>query len=102
MRVMAIESWHSYPSIFSLGHKAIAELFLDPVTVEEKVETSPRDIGPLLMEVAVDIEKECKDEILASLWSWAWPHLRRRVAHGLPEWYKERLLEQQFETKQPT
>ena len=61
------------------------------------LETSPRDIGPLLTEVGVDVEKECKDEILASLWAWAWPHLRRRVAHGLPEWYKEYLLAKQFE-----
>lgn len=64
-----------------------------------KLEGSPRDIGPLMVEAAADIEKECKDEILADIWSWAWPHLRRRVAHGIPEWWKERLLEKQFEAK---
>lgn len=32
-------------------------------------------------------------------WTSYWPHLRRRVAHGLPEWYKDRLLESQFEPK---
>lgn len=52
-----------------------------------------------MVEAAADIEKECKDEILADIWSWAWPHLRRRVAHGIPEWWKERLLEKQFEAK---
>lgn len=64
-----------------------------------KLEGSPRDIGPLMVETALDVEKECKDEILAMIWSWAWPHLKRRVAHGLPDWWKERLLEKQFEAK---
>ena len=30
------DSWHSYPSIFAMGHRALKELFLDPVIVEEK------------------------------------------------------------------
>jgi len=34
------DSWHSYPSIFALGHRALAELLLDPVIVEEKVDGS--------------------------------------------------------------
>lgn len=35
-----MSSWHSYPSIFNLGHAAIAELLLDPVVIEEKVDGS--------------------------------------------------------------
>jgi hypothetical protein len=31
---------HSYPSIFNLGHKAVNELLLDPVLIEEKVDGS--------------------------------------------------------------
>jgi len=61
-----------------------------------KLESTPRDIGALMKEVQVDVEKECRDEVLDVLWRWAWPHLRRRVNHGLAEWYKERLLEKQF------
>lgn len=61
-----------------------------------QIEGSPRDIGLLMREVAPDIEKECEQEIKDKLWAWAWPHLRRGVIRGLPEWYKERLLEQQF------
>ena len=38
-------SWHSYPSIFALGHRALAELFLDPVVVEEKVDGSQFSFG---------------------------------------------------------
>ena len=61
-----------------------------------QIEGSPRDIGLLMREVAPDIEKECEAEIKDKLWAWAWPHLRRGVIRGLPEWHKERLLEQQF------
>ena len=38
-------SWHSYPSIYSLGHKAIAELFNDPVIVQEKIDGSQFSCG---------------------------------------------------------
>ena len=39
------DSWHSYPSVFSLGHKAIAELFLDSVVVQEKIDGSQLSMG---------------------------------------------------------
>lgn len=62
-----------------------------------QIEDSPRDIGLLMKEVAPDVEKECSEEIKDKLWQWAWPHIRRGIIRGLPEWYKERLLEKQFE-----
>ena len=40
-----MDSWHSYPSIFAIGHKALAELLLDPVIVEEKVDGSQFSFG---------------------------------------------------------
>lgn len=40
-----MESWHSYPSTFALGHKALAELLLDPVLVEEKIDGSQFSFG---------------------------------------------------------
>ena len=39
------DSWHSYPSIFALGHRALSELLLDPVVVEEKVDGSQFSFG---------------------------------------------------------
>lgn len=39
------DSWHSYPSIFALGHRALQELLLDPVVVEEKVDGSQFSFG---------------------------------------------------------
>jgi hypothetical protein len=40
-----MNSWHSYPSIFAIGHRALAELLLDPVIVEEKVDGSQFSFG---------------------------------------------------------
>lgn len=62
-----------------------------------QITDSPRDIGPLLKEVGEDVERECESEIKQILWDYAWPQLRRRIIHGLPEWYKELLLKKQFE-----
>lgn len=62
-----------------------------------KIDGSVRDIGALIKEVSSDIEKECADEIKDRLFRFAWPHIRRKVTAGLPEWYKDQLLRQQFE-----
>lgn len=58
-----------------------------------KLEQSPKDIAALLGEVEADIEKECEEQIKAALWKWAWPKIARGTKAGLPEWYKNRLLE---------
>jgi hypothetical protein len=57
-----------------------------------------QDIGPLIQEIPRDVEKECKPEIMEALWKWAWPHIKRAVTRGFPEWYKEKLLEKAFES----
>jgi len=31
---------HSYPSVYAIGHKAIEEIFLGPVLIEEKIDGS--------------------------------------------------------------
>lgn len=61
-----------------------------------ELEDSPRDIGKLIHEIPEDVQKECEEEIKAVLFAWAWPHLRRSVGRGSPEWYKEQLLKRQF------
>lgn len=58
---------------------------------------SPKDIGPLIGEVWEDIQREEGEAIKEALFKWAKKDLARGVVRGLPEWYKERLLEQQFE-----
>ena len=67
------------------------------LTEAGQIENSPRDIGLLIREVWPDIAKECKEEIVEKLWEWAESHLRRGMTRGLPEWYKQKLLDSQFE-----
>ena len=55
---------------------------------------TPADIGNLIKEVFNDIREECELDIKERLWMWAWPGIKRGVTNGLPQWYKQRLLEQ--------
>ena len=61
-----------------------------------ELEDSPRDIGKLIKEVPEDVLKECRDEIAQALFDYAWPQIRRGINGGLPEWYKQQLLDRQF------
>lgn len=61
------------------------------------IEGSPRDIGQLMKEVPLDIEKECADDIKERLYRWAMPQIKRIATAGLPEWYKQQLLSAQFD-----
>lgn len=40
-----MSSWHSFPSIYNLGHKAVENLLKGPVLVEEKVDGSQFSFG---------------------------------------------------------
>lgn len=61
-----------------------------------KLEDSPKDIGLLIREIPEDIEKEEAEAIKAALYAWAWPKIRRGVATGVAEFYKDQLLKAQF------
>lgn len=65
-----------------------------------RLESSPRDIGLLLAETQRDVLNECRAEISNRLFDHAWGTIRRGIVRGLPEWYKQRLLAQQFEEEQ--
>ena len=73
-------------------NKAVQHL-RDAGTLEE----SPRDIGPLMKEVHTDIDKECLELIADKLLTWAVPKVKRGVAAGIAEWWKDELLKLQFE-----
>jgi hypothetical protein len=60
------------------------------------LEGSPRDIGNLIKEVQLDVAKECEDEIKEMLYKHAKQHILRGISAGLPEWYKEQLMKEQF------
>lgn len=55
------------------------------------------DIGPLIREIPEDVLKEEKDYITETLFKWAWPHIKRSLTYGFPQWYKDKLLARAFE-----
>lgn len=55
---------------------------------------SPKDIGPLIHRVSQDITEEEKENIKEFLWREFGKVLLRESTHGLPEWYKGRLLKE--------
>jgi hypothetical protein len=60
---------------------------------------SPADIGNLMKYVSKDVLEECKDGIKEKLFKYAWSKISRKLCGGLPEWYKKKLAEKQFENK---
>jgi ATP-dependent RNA circularization protein (DNA/RNA ligase family) len=58
---------------------------------------TPRDIGPLIKEVQTDISAEEREYIAERLLGWALPKVLRGASGGVAEWYKQQLLEAQFE-----
>lgn len=69
---------------------------------EGKLENSPTDIGSLIKEVQQDIKAENEDEIKSLLFTYAWPHIKRQIVKGLPEWYKQKLLDKVFDNLKTT
>lgn len=61
-----------------------------------ELEGSPRDIGALIREIAVDVQEECAEEIKEILFRHFWPQVRRGIVKGAAEWYKEKLAEAVF------
>jgi hypothetical protein len=66
-----------------------------------QIEDSPRDIGLLFREVPTDVLQECEAEIKDQLFALAWPKIQRGITAGLAEWYKDQLLQMQFEREAP-
>lgn len=73
-------------------HKALQHL-----RENDKLDESPKDIGPLIREVIADVALECTEDIKDELFAWAWRDVSRMVTHGLPEWYKRKLMENVLE-----
>lgn len=61
-----------------------------------KLTNTPKDIGILIAEVKRDISEEEIDEIKNFLWREFGSELLRRAGAGLPEWWKQRLLQESF------
>jgi len=67
-----------------------------------RLENSPRDISMLIKETQADILKEEEENIKDALWNYAKGHVMRGCVRGLPEYYKELLLKEQFNDKDAT
>lgn len=61
-----------------------------------ELEHSPKDIGKLIKEVRKDIVEEEKENIKDFLWKEFSEELLRASIKGLPEWYKEKIMEEMF------
>lgn len=68
--------------------KAVQHLTEDGVLVGEM-----RDIGLLVKEIQDDTLDESKDEILAALYEWISPQIRKGVVSGFSQWYAGVLAE---------
>ena len=58
-----------------------------------KLAEEPRDIGELIKRVHKDIEEEEMENIKADFYAMFIKDIKRMASSGLPEWYKDRLLE---------
>lgn len=63
------------------------------LTEAGELENEPRDIPKLLKEVNRDVFEECAQEIRDKLFKHFWKQISRGLTRGLPEWYKETLME---------
>jgi len=69
---------------------------LQHLAEEGKLTHTPKDIGLLIKEAKDDIVKEEMEQIKDLLWKHFSGKILRGATAGLPEWYKEKLVERQF------
>ena len=58
---------------------------------EGKLTQSMKDVGPLMKELASDLQEECHDEIKAVLWPKIWKQIVKGISRGMPEYYRMNL-----------
>jgi hypothetical protein len=57
---------------------------------------TPKDIGPLMKELGIDLNTEARPVVAEELVNHFWKDIQRKATAGFAEWYKEQLLQQQF------
>jgi hypothetical protein len=60
---------------------------------KEELISDAKDIGTIIKEVIRDTEEECSDLIKEKLYSIYIKDIKRELTRGLPEWYKNKLIE---------
>lgn len=58
---------------------------------------SPKDIGPILKEIQMDVDRECRQEIMDQLYEAAIPQMRKIITDGFPQYYKRLLTVEDVE-----
>lgn len=64
MQTRSMDSWHSYPSIYALGHRCVTDIMLDPVLVEEKIDGSQFSFGRFEVDGEIQFFARSKGAIL--------------------------------------
>jgi len=64
-----------------------------------QIEGSMKDIAFLIREVPADVLKDSEEEIKEKLFAHFWPKISRGITRGLPDWYKEELAKDAFQSK---
>jgi len=62
-----------------------------------ELQNSPKDIGPLMKILNLDVKEECEEDIKEMLYKWAINDILRKSLRGFPQWYKDELARSQFE-----
>lgn len=81
--------------VFCEGFRTPARWDKAVIHIKERGELteSPKDIGAIIQEVIADIDQEEKQYIMESLYSFYRKDLMSTATRGIPQWYKEKLLE---------
>ena len=92
---------HSYRNIIEdmvalFNREAIWQKAVQHLREDGLLENDPRDIGNLMKYVNMDIDTEYKEEIMWGLYKHFSKQIKKGITKGLAEWYKEQLVEKQF------
>jgi hypothetical protein len=63
---------------------------------EGRLEHDVKDIGNIFKQVSKDLDEECEDMVKDMLYQWAKKDIIKMASRGIPDWYKNWLLEEQF------
>jgi len=83
----------------SYNTEARFEKALQHLKEKGELDGSPKDIGLLIKEVSLDLKTEEEDNIKTELFKYFWKTLSKVATKGLPQWYKNKLAEEEKDDK---
>lgn len=79
----------------ALGTEARWEKAIQHLEEKGELTNTPKDIGPLLKEIHLDVLSEEKDMILEFLFRTYWKSISKEMTKDFPLWYKQRIMSEQ-------